>query len=103
MECHKKLIPIVTELFLSEKNLNIYLKNQNLISNCHNGTNYFIMKIPNKRDFQRAASNHLSDIDLKDFKKLYKDYTKEPYLFLVRDATFSSDNTFQFRKNLLKK
>ena len=45
----------------------------------------------------------MSDINLKDFKKLYKDYTREPYLFLVRDATFSSDNTFQFRKNLLKK
>ena len=38
------------------------------------------MKIPNKRLLQQIASNHSSDIDFKDFMKLYKDYTKEPYL-----------------------
>ena len=37
------------------------------------------------------ASNHLSDTDLKDFMKLYKEYTKEPYSFLVNNLT-SSDN-----------
>ena len=46
---------------------------------------YFIMKIPNKRELQQIASNHSSDIDFKDFMKLYKDYTKEPYSFLVND------------------
>ena len=30
--------------------------------------------------------------DFKDFMKLYKDYTKEPYSFLVNDATLLSDN-----------
>ena len=43
-------------------------------------THYYIMKIPNKRELQQIASNHLSDIELKDFMKLYKDYTKEPFL-----------------------
>ena len=38
-----------------------------------------IMKIPNKRELQQIASNHLSDIYFKDFMKPYKDYTKEPY------------------------
>ena len=47
------------------------------------------MKIPNKRELQQIASNNLSDIDFKDFMKLYKDYTKEPYPFLMNDATFS--------------
>ena len=46
-----------------------------------NLTNYFIMKIPNKRELQRIACNDLSDNDFKDFIKLYKDYTKEPYSF----------------------
>ena len=37
---------------------------------------------------------------VKDFMKLYKGYSKEPYSFLVNDATLSLDNPLQFRKNL---
>ena len=59
------------------------------------------MKVPNKGELQQIASNHLSDSDLKDFIKLYKDYTKEPFSFLVNDTTLSSDNPIRFRKNLL--
>ena len=59
------------------------------------------MKVSNKGELQQIASNHLSDSDLKDFIKLYKDYTKEPYSFLVKDTTLSSDNPIRFRKNLL--
>ena len=50
-----------------------------------NATHYFIMKTPNKRERQQIASNHSSDIDFKDFMKLYKDHTKEPHPFLVND------------------
>ena len=39
------------------------------------------MKIPNKRELEKIASNHSSDIEFKDFKKLYKDYTKEQFSF----------------------
>ena len=46
-----------------------------------NTTQYFIMKISNKRELQQIASNYSRDIDFKDFMKLYKDYTKGPYLF----------------------
>ena len=66
-----------------------------------NTTHYFIRKILNTRELQQIASNHLSIIDFKDFMKLYKDYTKKPYSFLVNDTTLSSDNSLQFRKNLL--
>ena len=59
------------------------------------------MKIPNKRELQQISSNHSSDIDFKSFMKLYKGYIKEPYLFLVNDTAFSSDNPLRFRKNLL--
>ena len=59
------------------------------------------MKIPNKRELQKVASNHSSDIDLKDFMKLYKDYTKEPFSLLVDNTALSSDNPLRFRKNLL--
>ena len=59
------------------------------------------MKIASKREIQQIASNHLPDIDFKDFMKLFKDYTKEQYLFLVKDTILSSDNPLRFRKSLL--
>ena len=40
------------------------------------------MKIPNKRELQQIALNHSSDIDLKDFMKIYKKCTAKPYSFL---------------------
>ena len=48
------------------------------------------MKIPNKRELRQIASNHSSDIDFKHFMKLYKDYSKKPYSFLVNNTTLSS-------------
>ena len=39
------------------------------------------MKIPNKRELQQIAFNHLSDIDIKDFMNLYKICTAKPYFF----------------------
>ena len=35
------------------------------------------MKIPNKRQLQKIALNHSSDIDFKDFIKIYKKCTAE--------------------------
>ena len=51
------------------------------------------MKIPNERKIQKIALNDSSDNGFKDFKKLYKDYTKELHSFLVNDTTWSSDNS----------
>ena len=64
-------------------------------------THCFIMEIHNKRELQQIASNHSSDIEFKDFMKLYKNYTKKPFSFLVNDTTLASDNPLRFRKNLL--
>ena len=58
------------------------------------------MKIPNKRELQQTALNHLSDFDFKDFIKVYEKFTAEPYSFLVNDTTLASDNRLRFRKNL---
>ena len=94
-------------MFLTERKLNISLV---LISQSYfkvprtirlNAAHYFIMKISKERELQQIASNHLSDIDFKDFMKLYKYYTKEPFSFFVNDKTLSSDNPLQFRKKLL--
>ena len=60
------------------------------------------MKIPNKREHQQIALNHSSDISNKDFIKIHKKCTAEPYSFLVNDATLASDNPLTFRKNLFQ-
>ena len=68
-----------------------------------NITDYFIMKISNKRELQQIPLKHLSDIDFKDFMKLYKDYTKEQYSFLVNYTTLSLDDPLRLRRNILEK
>ena len=67
-----------------------------------NSTHFFVVKIPNKRELQQIALNHSLDIDFKDFMKIFKKYTAEPYSFLVNDTTLPSDNPLSFRKNLLE-
>ena len=58
------------------------------------------MKIPNRRELQQIVLNHSSDISSKDFIKIHKKCTAEPYSFLVNDATPASDNPLRFRKSL---
>ena len=105
---NKKLNPVVTELFIRGRKLNIsivfitqsYFKVPKDVK--LNSTHFFMMKIPDKRDLQQIALNHSSDIDFKDFRKIYKKCTAEPYSFLVNDTTLPSDGPLRFRKNLLE-
>ena len=60
------------------------------------------MKIPNKVELQQIALNHSSDIDFKDFIKIFKKCTTEPYSFLVNNTTLPSDHPLQSRKSLLE-
>ena len=84
---NNKLNPIVTELFIRGRKLNIsivfitqsYLKVPKDVR--LNSTHFFIMKIPNKRELQQIALNHSSDIDFKDFMNIYKKCTKNHTLF----------------------
>ena len=75
---NKKLNSIVTELLIRGRKLNIYLV---FITQSYfkvpkdvrlNTTHFFIIKIPNKKELQQIALNHSSDIDFKDFVKIYK-------------------------------
>ena len=103
IDANKKFGPIVIELFLTGRKTSLvfisksYFKVTKTIS--LNATHYFIKKIPNKRAFWKIALNHSSDIEFKDFMKLYKDYIKEPFSFLANDTTLLSDNPLRF-KNL---
>ena len=103
---NKKLHSIVTELFIRGRKLNTSLvsiiqsyfkvpENVKL-----NSTHFFIMKILNKRELQQIVLNHSSDVNFKDFFKIYKKYTAKPYSFLVNDATLALDNSLRFRKNI---
>ena len=58
------------------------------------------MKINNKRELQNIAINHSADIDYKDFIKIFRECTKEPYNFLTIDTTLPSSNPLRFRKKL---
>ena len=105
---NKKLNSIVTDLFIRGRELNVSLV---FITQSYfkvpkgvrlNTAQFFIMKIPNKRELQQIALNHSSDVDCKDFIKIYKKCTDEPYSFLVNDTTLASDDPLRFRKNLHK-
>ena len=69
MLSNRKLNPIVTELFISRRKLNISLafiiqssfpfpKDITL-----NSTHYFVLKITSKRELQQIAFNYSSNID----------------------------------------
>ena len=105
---NKKLNPVVTELIIRGRKVNISIV---FITQSYftvpkdvrlNSTHFVIMKTPNKRELQQIALNHSPDIDFKDFMKIYKKCTTESYSFLVNDTTLPSNDPLRFRKNLLK-
>ena len=98
MLSNKKLNPIVIELFIRGRKLNISLvfiaqfyfavpKNIRL-----NSTHHFILKIPTKQELQQIVINHSSDIGFQNFMNLYKKGTGKPYSFLLIDTTLASNN-----------
>ena len=74
---NKKLNSLVTELFARGRKLNFsgvvitqsYLKvtKEVRLKTKH----FFIIKIPNGRELPQIAFNHSSDIEIKDFMKIY--------------------------------
>ena len=82
---NKKLNSVVTESFIRGRKLNISLVF--IMQSCFkvpndirlNTTHFCIMKIPSKRELLQIALNNSSDIDFKDFVKIYKKSTDDPY------------------------
>ena len=103
---NKKFQSVIKELFIRCRKLNISLVfiTQSYFSVPKdvrlNSTHYLIMKINNRKELQNIAINHSADIDYKEFIKLYRECTKEPYNFLTIDTTLPSINPLRFRKNL---
>ena len=84
---NKKLNPIITELFIRGRKINISLV---FITQSYfkvrkdvrlNTTRFFIAKIPIKRELQQIIVNHTSDISTKDFNNIYRECTTESYSF----------------------
>ena len=89
---NKKFQAIIKELFIRCRKLNVSL----FITQSYfsvpkelrlNSTHYFIMKINNRKELQNIVINHCTDMDYKDFMKIY------------RECTEASD-PLRFRKNL---
>ena len=87
MLSNKTLNPIVTELLIRGRKLNMSLV---FITQYYfadiirlNFTQYFFMKLPNKQELQQISFNHSSDIEFKDSINLYNKCTAKPYYFLV--------------------
>ena len=108
MLSNKNLNPIVTELFIRGRKLNVSFvfitqlyfavpKNIKL-----NSTHCFVVKIPNKRELQQIVFNHHQILAFKTLWIFIKNVLQNP-LFLVIDTTFASDNSSRFRKNLLER
>ena len=66
-----------------------------------NSTHYLIIKIHCTRELKNIAFDHYhsADIDYKDYMKIYRNCTKEPYSFLTIDTTLPADNHMRFRDN----
>ena len=105
---NKKFKAIIKELFIRCRKLNIslvfitqsYFKTPKDVR--LNSTHYLIMRIHSKRELQNIAYDNSGDIDFKDFLKIYRNCTSEPYSFLTIDTTLPTSNPMRFRKNFLE-
>ena len=103
----KKFQVIIKELFIRCRKLNIslaFIKQSNFSAPKEvrlNSTHNLIMKVHNKRELKNIDVNHSADIDYKDFLKINRKCTKEPYYFLTIDTTLPANNSSRYRKNLL--
>ena len=103
---NKKVQQVLKELFMRCRKLNmsLWFLTQSYFSvpkdvrlNC---THYIIFKLNNKRELQNIAINHSSDIDYKDFVKIYRNCTKEPCNFFTIVTTQPVDKRFKKNSDL---
>ena len=105
---NKKFQALIKELFIRCKKLNISLVfiTQSYFSVPKdvrlNSTYYLIMKINNRKELKDIAINHSADIDYKDFKKIYRECTREPFNFLTIHTTLPASDPLRFTKNLFE-
>ena len=116
---NKKFQALIKELFIRFRKLNIspVCITQSYFSVPKdvrlNSIHYLIMKINNRKELQNIVINHSADIGYKDFMKIYRECTKEPFNFLridtmlpasdsLRFTTLPASDPLRFRKNLFE-
>ena len=93
IEYNKNFKRIIKELFYRARKINVSivfitqsyfraLKDARL-----NSTHYILMKIGKKKELKRIAEEKSGHLDHKVFLKMYNYCTREPYLFMMIDAT----------------
>ena len=105
---NRRFQAIIKELFIRCRKLNISLVfiTQSYFSVPKdvilNSTQYLIMKKKkkNRKEFQNIAIDDSADIDCKDFMKIYREWTKEPFNFLTIDTTLPLSDPLWFKKDL---
>ena len=60
----------------------------------------FLMKTNNRRELKNIAFDHSADINYQDFKKIYRECTKELFTFLTIDTTLPASNPLRLRKKI---
>ena len=101
---NKKVNPVVAELFIRGIKLNIsivfitqsYFKVPKDIR--LNSTHFFITSLPNKTELQQIALNHSSDVDFKDFIKIYKKCIAKPSLAQIKASNNSQSLLNEIRQ-----
>ena len=103
---NKKFQAIINELFIRYRKLNTSLvfitqsyfsvpKDARL-----NTTHYFTMKINSRIVLKNIVTDHSVGIDYQDFKKIYRECTKETQNILTIDTALPASHPLRFRKTL---
>ena len=103
IEYNKNFKRIIKELFYRAHKINVSIV---FITQCYfralkdarlNSMHYILMKIGNKKEIKSIAEELSSNLDYKDFLKIYDYCSSEPYSFMAIDARPNA--TMVFRKN----
>ena len=54
------------------------------------------MKINNRKKLQNIAINHTADIDYNDLVRIYREYTRKQYSFLLIDTKLPARDPLRF-------
>ena len=110
MLSNKKLNPVITELYIRGRKLNIFLifiMQSNFAvpkSIGRNSTHYLIKKLLVNKNFNKLFLIICQILTLKTLiHNVLQKCTAKPYSFLVINATLASDNPLSFRKYILER
>ena len=103
---NKKFQVIIKKLFIRCKKLNISVMfmTQSYFSvpkDIRLNSTHLMMKINNKRELPITAISHSPDINYKNFMKIYRACTKEPYSFLTIGTMLPLSDPLRFKKIVL--